>query len=157
MPTDPATHQRLFFGRPIDFGGLFRFGLVSVVATLVDFGIFNILVIPKILPPLPSTTISYSCGIVTSFVLNKWFTFRGGRASVAHEFGLFLAISLVGLGLNNGAVALAERTLGDGPLLLNMAKLAAGALSWVLKFFSVKHWVFPERRPDAPSLDRGSA
>src|SRR5712691_10026700 len=118
MPTDPTTHKRLLFGRAIDVARLFRFGMVSVVATVVDFGIFNILVIPKILSPLPATTISYSCGIVTSFVLNKWFTFRGGRASVAHEFGLFVAISLVGLGLNNGAVALAERTLGAGPLLL---------------------------------------
>jgi putative flippase GtrA len=157
MPANPPSHRRLVFGRAIDVARLARFGLVSVVATLVDFGIFNLLIIPKLLPPLAATTISYSCGIVASFVLNRWLTFRGRRESVVHEFGMFLLISLVGLALNSGAVALAERAVGRETLLLNMAKLAAGALTWLLKFKAFKHWVFPERGPTAASLDRRSA
>ncbi|HEY3209468.1 MAG TPA: GtrA family protein [Actinomycetota bacterium] len=138
---------RFLFVRGIDFARLTRFGMVSVITTFVDFAIFNLLVIPKLLPPLVATTISYTCGIVASFVLNKWFTFRGGRDSLVHEFGLFVGINVVGLGLNNGAVALVEHVAGGGTLLLNMAKLGAGALTWVLKFLTFKHWVFPVREP----------
>lgn len=137
--------RRSLLGSGIDFARLARFGLVSVITTLIDFGIFNLLVIPKLLPPVAATTISYTCGIVASFVLNKWFTFRGRRDNMAHEFGLFVAINVVGLTLNNGAVALAEHAVGGGTLLLNLAKLGAGALTWALKFLTFKHWVFPVR------------
>lgn len=127
--------------------------MVSVITTLIDFGIFNLLVIRELLPPVAATTISYTCGILASFVLNKWFTFRGGRDNLAHEFGLFVGINVIGLALNNGAVALAEHVAGGGTLLLNLAKLVAGALTWVMKFVTFKHWVFPVREFQSPSPD----
>ncbi len=83
----PAGIRRSSLRWRIDIARLARFGAVSVITTLIDFGIFNLLVIPNLLPPVPATTISYSCGIVASFVLNKWFTFRGGRDNLAHELG----------------------------------------------------------------------
>jgi putative flippase GtrA len=144
---------RALFGSGIDFGRLARFGMVSAITTLIDFGIFNLLVIPKLLPPVAATTISYTCGIVASFVLNKRFTFRGGRDNLAHEFGLFVGINVIGLALSNGAVALAEHAAGGGTLLLNLAKLGAGALTWTLKFLTFKHWVFPIRELQRPSLE----
>lgn len=149
---EPARIQ----GR-VDFRRLVRFGVVSVIATVVDFGIFNLLVIPKLLSPVVATTISYSAGTVASYFLNKWFTFRGGRDSVVHEFGLFVLINVVGLAMNNGAVALVAHAMGDNTLLLNLAKLAAGAATWALKFLTFKRWVFPEQRPAAASPHRGSA
>ncbi|HEV8421675.1 MAG TPA: GtrA family protein [Actinomycetota bacterium] len=145
--------QRILFGRGIDVARIARFGMVSVITTFLDFGIFNLLVIPKLLPPLAATTISYSCGIVASFVLNKRFTFRGGRDNLAHEFGLFVGINVFGLALNSGAVALAEHAAGGGTLVLNLAKLGAGGLTWVLKFLTFKHWVFPVRELQRPSLE----
>lgn len=154
VPDDARPWRRRVVGRGgIDFARVARFGAVSVITTLVDFGIFNLLVIPNLLSPVAATTISYSCGIVASFVLNKWFTFRGGRDSLAHEFGLFVGINVVGLALNNGAVALAEHAAGGGTLLLNAAKLGAGALTWILKFLTFKHWVFPVREVRRPSLE----
>jgi putative flippase GtrA len=147
---------RFFLRWGIDVARLARFGAVSVITTVIDFGIFNLLVIPKLLPPVAATTISYSCGIVASFVLNKWFTFRGGRDNLAHELGLFVGINVVGLALNNGAVALAEHAAGGATLLLNLAKLGAGALTWTLKFLTFKHWVFPARE-SAASRDEGPA
>jgi len=152
----PAGIRRSSLRWRIDIARLARFGAVSVITTLIDFGIFNLLVIPNLLPPVPATTISYSCGIVASFVLNKRFTFRGGRDNLAHEFGLFVGINVFGLALNNGAVALAEHAAGGSTLLLNLAKLGAGALTWTLKFLTFKHWVFPAREAGA-SLDEDPA
>jgi putative flippase GtrA len=145
--------RRAFPGCHVDVARLARFGMVSVITTLIDFGIFNLLVIRELLPPLAATTISYTCGILASFVLNKWFTFRGGRDNLAHEFGLFVGINVIGLALNNGAVALAEHAAGGGTLLLNLAKLGAGALTWVMKFLTFKHWVFPVQELQRPSLE----
>jgi putative flippase GtrA len=145
--------RRALPGWHVDVAKLARFGMVSVITTLIDFGIFNLLVIRELLPPVAATTISYTCGILASFVLNKWFTFRGGRDNLAHEFGLFVGINVIGLALNNGAVALAEHVAGGGTLLLNLAKLGAGALTWVMKFLTFKHWVFPVRELQRPPLE----
>ena len=122
---------------------LATFGAVSVATTLLDFACFNLLVVAD-MPVVPANTISYGLGIVASYLLNKHVTFaRNGRDKRSHEMALFLAINLVGLGLNNAAVALAVAVTGRNALLLNAAKLVAGAVIWGLKYFGFKRWVYP--------------
>jgi putative flippase GtrA len=128
---------------------LFIFALVSGAATLVDFGLFNLFLAVDLMPLLVSTTVAYTMGIVTSYLLNRRFTFRGGgRESRMHEVGLFVLISLVGLGLNNLAVGLAARLVSADRIGLNVAKVAAGAVTWLLKFAFIQRWVFPSRPDD---------
>ena len=122
------------------------FGAISIGTTALDFLIFNLLVFSNRVAPVVANTISYGAGIVASYALNRQITFAGGgRDKRSHELGLFVAINIVGLGLNNAAVGLATATAGESALLLNGAKLAAGALVWVFKFVGFKRWVYPTR------------
>lgn len=126
------------------------FGAVSVTTTVLDFGLFNLLVLSEAAPVVVANTLSYGAGIVASYVLNKRLTFAGGgRDHRSHEIALFVALSLGGLLLNNAAVAVAAWTVGS-PLLLNAAKIGAGAATWVFKFLAFDRWVYP--RPTAEDV-----
>ena len=122
------------------------FASISVATTVLDFALFNVLIGFDVLSPLVANTISYGAGIVASYVLNKRITFSGGgRANRGHEVGLFVVLNLVGLGINNGAVAIAARGADESALLINVVKLLAGVATWVLKFVTFKFWVYPNR------------
>ena len=124
------------------------FGAVSVGTTLMDFAVFNLLISTTALTPVASNTISYSAGVVVSYLLNKHLTFRdGGRDNRGHEMALFLIINVVGLALNNGAIALVAREFGRSTLILDAGKLVAGIGTWVLKFVMFKRWVYPAPKP----------
>ncbi|HEX3326423.1 MAG TPA: GtrA family protein [Actinomycetota bacterium] len=124
------------------------FGAVSVGTTLMDFAVFNLLISATSLSPVMSNTISYSAGVVASYLLNKSLTFRNrGRDNRGHEMGLFLIINVVGLAFNNGAIALVAREFGRSTLILDAGKLAAGVGTWALKFITFKRWVYPAARP----------
>lgn len=126
-------------------GQLATFGGMSVLTTLLDFGLFNALVLLAGLPAVAANTVSYSAGIAASYLLNKHVTFAGGgRDRRSHEVGLFVAFSLGGLALNNLAVGVVAEAMGGSPLLLNAAKLAAGVAIWLLKFGAFRRWVYPK-------------
>jgi putative flippase GtrA len=123
---------------------LIAFAAVSIATTVLDFALFNLLVFGDLLSPVVANTLSYGSGIVASYVLNKRLTFAGGGLDKrSHEFALFVVINLVGLSLNNASVLLATRVAEEAPFALNAAKLAGGAVTWALKFFAFKWWVYP--------------
>jgi putative flippase GtrA len=127
---------------------IITFGAVSVGTTAMDFAIFNLLISTTALSLVTSNTISYSAGVIVSYLLNKRLTFRdGGRDNRSHEMGLFLAINIVGLAFNNGAIAIVAREFGRSTLVLDAGKLAAGVATWVLKFVTFKRWVYPAPKP----------
>lgn len=127
---------------------IITFGAVSVATTLMDFAIFNLLVAATALSPVTSNTISYSAMVLVSYALNKRLTFpEGGRGNRSHEMVLFVVINVVGLGLNNAAIALIAREFGRSTLILNGGKLVAGLLTWVVKFSTFKRWVYPVAKP----------
>ncbi len=130
----------------VRFGQIVTFGAVSVATTVLDFAVFNLLVLLDVLAVVAANTVSYGTGILASYELNKRLTFTGGgRERRSHELGLFVLINVVGLVLNNAAVAAASLLVGEVPLLLNLAKLVAGGATWALKFVTFKRWVYPPR------------
>lgn len=129
-------------------GQVAMFGAVSVTTTLLDFGLFNLLVLSDAAPVVIANTLSYGAGIVASYVLNKRLTFAGGgRDRRSQEIALFVVVNVAGLVLNNAAVAVAAWTAGSA-LVLNLAKIGAGAVTWVLKFAAFQRWVYPRRSSD---------
>jgi putative flippase GtrA len=118
------------------------FGAVSVATTILDFALFNVLILTESIPVVAANTISYSTGIVASYLLNKRFTFTGGgRDKRSHEVALFLLFNILGLGLNNLAVGLVADVRST--LLLNVMKLLAGVVAAIVKFVGFKRWVYP--------------
>ncbi len=124
-----------------------RFGLVGISGTLVDFIILTLLKELLHLPTLTANTISYSCGIINNFILNRLWTFPEARqARIATQFIRFTLVSLVGLALNDLLVTWLEVPLGA---LLNSpeqgylpAKLAATAVVLAWNFIGNRLWTF---------------
>jgi putative flippase GtrA len=127
------------------------FGLVSVATTAVDFALFNVLVTGGVVGPVVSNLISYSAGVLLSYTLNKRYTFSGGgRDRVSEEFGMFVLLNIVALGLSTAAVAAVTAVAGENAILLNAAKLASGVVIFALKYVAFKRWVYPVRpKPEA--------
>lgn len=94
---------------------IIRFAIVGVANTLVDFIIFIIFINVFHLNDLVSQTISYGCGVLNSFFMNKLWTFKEHKTteSSINQFGKFvvtnaisLTVSLVGLSLLNSTLGI---------------------------------------------------
>ncbi len=109
-----------------------RYGIVGVVNTGIDFGIFWALLSFTALPLLPANVIAFSCGAANSFALNRWWTFRHAapeatqapRSWVRQATG-FAIVTLFGLLCSTAVV------LGLAPL---MGPIAAKAISVLVTF-----------------------
>ena len=93
---------------------------------------------------LVANTAGFCVAVASSFVLNGRFTFR--TAARPRGFWLYVAVSLAGLVLYNGGLALIL-LLADprGALALNIAKLVPLALSLVWNFVGYRYFVFRPR------------
>lgn len=136
----------------IDFAGLaIRFGLVGLLKTVLDFATFNlVLLLTRTdggLMVLVANTAGFCVAVASSFVLNGRFTFR--TAARPRGFWLYVAVSVVGLVLYNGGLALII-WLADprGAVALNVAKLVPLAISLVWNFVGYRYLVFRPQRDE---------
>ena len=129
-----------------------KFALIGALNTGVDFGILNLLshftgtyAGPRL---IPLNMVSFGVALVNSYVLNKYWTFRATQSGVSSvEFGKFAIVSLVGLGINTGALVLitsvVSAPLGLLPQLWeNAAKIFATGFSLIWNFAGYKFVVF---------------
>lgn len=92
---------------------IMKFGIIGVIATIVDWGIFVLLVemygITDFLKEVISlanwkvvaTVISFSVAVVVNYVASMKYVFeRRDDMSRTKEFVIFLGLSIIGLGLN---------------------------------------------------------
>lgn len=118
------------------FAQVAKFGVVGVVATVIDFGIMNILHYGL----GTSLLIANTCGFVISLIFNylasmKYvFSHREGM-SRTREFVIFIVLSVIGLGLNDAIVLALAEAVG---LEANIAKICATALVMVYNFVTRK-------------------
>ncbi|MDR2523938.1 MAG: GtrA family protein [Candidatus Nomurabacteria bacterium] len=73
-----------------------RFELVGGCATVIDFGILNLLSLAG-LGSLPANTIATGLAMIFSFLLNKKFTFHSESKNYIREIVLFVTFTLFGL------------------------------------------------------------
>ncbi len=88
-----------------------KFNIVGVMNTLVDFVVFqllNLLVGWTYLAQI----ISYTCGIVNSYIFNSSWTFKEERTRSFKEMALFLAVNLCSLSVSLGVIWLCKNALG---------------------------------------------
>ncbi len=79
-----------------------RFGLIGIVNTVIDFGIYNLLFNLVGLALIPANLISASVAMVFSFVANKSFVFRSKGKFSFKQAVTFLIISAIAVyGIQN--------------------------------------------------------
>ena len=109
---------------------IMKFGVVGVIATVIDFGIMNLLHYGLGLNILIANT----SGFIVSLIFNYVFAHKEGM-SRRREFIIFVVLSVIGLALNDGIVLALNAGLG---LEANIAKICATALVMVYNFVTRK-------------------
>lgn len=115
-----------------------KFALVGVSNTLVDYGVFALLAQLLGVNVYLSQVVSYSCGILNSYIWNRSWTFRSKERFFSPALVRFLAVNLCMLALSTGLLALFLR-LGLSKL---VAKACTLVFTMVLGFAANRLWVF---------------
>lgn len=79
---------------------LFRFGIVGVIAALVDVGVLVILKELLNFGVLFSSTVSFCVSVTVNYLLSMTFVFKSKNQNRAKEFIIFVILSIGGLCLN---------------------------------------------------------
>ncbi len=128
-----------------------RFATVGLLCTLVDVMLFSVLHGLAGLPALAANTLSYSAGIVVSFLLHRRWTFaQRPRKALGAQFSQFAAVSLSALLVNNlivlGLSPVFGALLGNATLGAIAAKLCATAVGLCWNFLINTTWTFRDSR-----------
>lgn len=136
---------------------LSRFGVVGIVAFVVDVGLFNVLRFaggegPLYRWVLGAKVISSAVATVVSWLGNRYWTFRHTRREqVRHEFVLFVVMCTIGLLISLACLALSHYVLHlTSPLADNISANVVGlAAGTAFRFYAYRTWVFSAQDPRA--------
>lgn len=79
---------------------LIKFGIVGVIATVVDLVVLMILKEIFRIDVLIASAVSFSVSVTVNYILSMLFVFKGTESGKAKEFIIFVALSIGGLLLN---------------------------------------------------------
>jgi putative flippase GtrA len=130
------------------YGQFIKFNLVGLVNTLVDYAVYSLLVTLGV-QYLAAQVVSYSAGMVNSYLMNKYWTFGERKTAVSGTQLLrFILLNLATLGLALLVLYVFSRQWGIHPL---VSKLAATVLTMAVNFVGSKLWVYrPVDTPEKP-------
>jgi len=83
-----------------------KFAVVGVANTLIDYGVFALLAQVLSVDVYLSQVISYSCGILNSYIFNRSWTFKAESSFFSPTLVRFLVLNLCMLGVSTGLLAL---------------------------------------------------
>jgi putative flippase GtrA len=115
---------------------------IGLFNVFVDWGIYFILTRLVKLDEIPSRIISSCTALVSSYIWNRLWTFRGSKEAISGQFVKFIIVNGMGLVWNNLLFALFVKTLG-------IYDLIALVLTTIIVFFwnfgLTKIWAFRDR------------
>jgi putative flippase GtrA len=107
-----------------------RFTTVGVVNTSIDFGLFWLLTHFADFWIWTAHILSFSCAVLNSYVMNKYWTFGHREPPKAREFRNFLAVVMVGFMFSLSIIYVFETTLG-----LYLAKAVSIVLTMLWNYY----------------------
>lgn len=88
-----------------------RYALVGFTGVAVDFSITYLFKEYIKVSKYIANSIGFCTAVITNYLLNRYWTFGAGNEDVFIQFGTFLAVSLIGLLINNFIVFLLSEKL----------------------------------------------
>ena len=79
---------------------LIKFGIVGVIATIIDFGVLILLKEVLGVYVLIASAVSFAASVVVNYMLSMMYVFKGGNGSKIKEFIVFVLLSAGGLLIN---------------------------------------------------------
>ena len=119
-----------------------KFGVVGVIAFVIDYGLLALLTEVFGVNYLVSATISFTASVVFNYVASMHYVFtRRDDISRRREFTIFVILSAIGLVINEIIMVIGVNVLGDSALMVTITKLVATAIVMVWNFVSRKKWL----------------
>lgn len=98
-----------------------KFGVVGVIAFVIDYGLMVLLTEAFGVNYLISATISFTVSVVFNYVASMRYVFRHKEGmSRRREFVIFVVLSVIGLGINNALMWLGTGVLGISYLITKL-------------------------------------
>ena len=79
---------------------LIKFGIVGVIATLIDLAVLMLLKEFMQVDVLVASAVAFSVSVIANYILSMLFVFKGSENSKVKELIVFVALSIGGLLLN---------------------------------------------------------
>ena len=118
-----------------------KFAIVGVANTLLDMGVFWLLSVLLGINPYISQVISYSCGMLNSYIFNRSWTFRSQAKFFSPALLRFIILNLIMLGISTGLLFVLLDILAVPKII---AKVGATIITLVISFVVNRLWVFKE-------------
>ncbi len=91
-----------------------KFATVGALGSVTDFAVLNLLVHLAGFAPVMANVVSVSTAMIQNFFLNRHWTFPESRQrQAASQMAQFIAVSVVGVGINTLVFYLVDRQLHD--------------------------------------------
>jgi putative flippase GtrA len=140
------------------FGEALRFGTVGGVNAVINFTVFNVLILTIFASgQLKANVVATVVATTASYLMNRHWTYRDRPKSTMHrEYALFFFFNGVGLAIELAVLGAAKYGLGLSSILaLNAAKIIAVGLGTIFRFWAYRTFVFrllPEPEPAAATV-----
>lgn len=115
-----------------------QFSIVGAINTVIDFGVFSLL-LTKGCPIVWSQILSYGCGMLNSYIMNRSWTFKENKRNEYSEPLKYVVANVATLILVSVLIILFIHMV-HLPVLI--AKVICTGIGMGMNFISSKFWVF---------------
>lgn len=120
---------------------LFKFSCVGVINTLIDWIVFFIMSTLLHIAVQITQPVAYMCGVIVSYLGNKFFTFKSNKKVSVWETTKFLIINILSLGASTLVITLLVNKLGWNEYI---AKIPATCAAMIINFVGSRFFVFAD-------------
>lgn len=106
MPPEKFSLSVLFRLIPDKLMALIRFGITGLSGLLIDFALTWFFKDELGFNKFVANGIGFSVAVLSNFLINRNWTFKGSQAKAAPQFTAFFLVSVIGLALNSGIIYL---------------------------------------------------
>ncbi len=90
------------FFKSKETGRFLRFAVVGAIGAVIDFGVLNLLTIPRILPFAWAQGVSFTTAVISNFYWNRRWTYQDSRSKpLARQFIQFFIVNAIGLAIRS--------------------------------------------------------
>lgn len=118
-----------------------RFAIVGAANTIIDMGVYTLLIYGLGVAPYPAQVFGYSCGVLNSYICNRSWTFRSQTEFFSPTLVRFLLVNLAMLGVSTVLLWIFLEKVALGRL---AAKGLVTFCTLCLNFGISRWWVFRE-------------
>ncbi|WP_354005989.1 GtrA family protein [Paenibacillus vini] len=119
-----------------------KYGLVGISNVAVSLACFYLVMSVFDLHYLLANIFAFLCGLLNSYLLNKYWVFRPGKTNKSSSFK-FILVNVVNFGINSLLLVLLVEQLRFSPI---TAQPFIIFITTVFGFFMTKIWVFKNKK-----------